>query len=84
MPTPARFVVVFLVVIGIIMLTWGVGGLLHWDAPLIRWGDVVYMNAGGAIGIGVGALAGAATAMYLFRERHAANSKKGWRGSNDL
>jgi len=84
MPTPVRFLIVCLVAIGIGMLTWGVGGLLKWDAPLIHWGEVVYMDAQGAIGIGVGALAGAATAVFLFRDRAAANSKKGWRGSSDL
>jgi hypothetical protein len=51
---------------------------------LIQYDQIVYMDARGAIGIGVGALAGAATAVYLFREREPANAKKGWKGSSEL
>ncbi len=67
MPTPVRYLVVTLIAIGVGTLTWGVGGLLRWDAPLIQADGWVYMDARGAIGIGVGALAGAAAAMLLFR-----------------
>ncbi len=84
MPTSVRFLVVFLVAIGIGMLTWGVGGMMKWDAPLVHWAQFVYVDAGGAIGIGFGALAGAATAVFLFRDHAATNSKKGWRGPSDL
>jgi hypothetical protein len=74
-----------LVALGIGTLTWGIGGLLKWNAPLIQWDQVVYMDAQGAIGIGVGALAGAATAVLLFRERAAApKSRKEWGAPNDL
>jgi hypothetical protein len=83
-PTPIRLLVMCLVSIGTGALTWGVGGLLKWDAPLIQYDQIVYMDARGAIGIGVGALAGAATAVYLFREREPANAKKGWKGSSEL
>jgi hypothetical protein len=69
MPSPVRFLVVFLIALGVGSLTWGVGGLLRWDAPLIQNGFDTYMDAKGAIGIGVGALAGAATSMLLFRDR---------------
>jgi hypothetical protein len=85
MPTPVRFLVVFLVGVGIGMLTWGViGGLLRWGTPLLHYYSVILMDAQGAVGIGVGALAGAGTAALLFREPVAANSTKGWRGPNDL
>jgi hypothetical protein len=67
MPTPVRYLVIALAAIGLGALTWGVGGLLRWDEPLIRYGEVVYMDARGAVGIGVGALAGAATAVLVFR-----------------
>jgi hypothetical protein len=67
MPTPVRYLVVSLVAIGLGTITWGVGGLLHWDVSLVRTGDTVWMDARGAIGIGIGALAGAATAIVLFR-----------------
>jgi hypothetical protein len=65
MPTPVRYLVLALVAIGVGAVTWGVGGLLGWDAALLRYGDLVFMDAGGAIGIG--ALAGAASAPLLFR-----------------
>jgi hypothetical protein len=84
MPTPVRFLVMFLVSIGTGALTWGVGGLLRWEAPLIQNGQDVYMDARGAIGIGVGALAGAVTAVILFRERTGNDSKQGWKGQGDL
>jgi hypothetical protein len=67
MSTPANYVIIFLVAVGLGSLTWGVGGLLGWDTPLIRSGDVVYMDARGAIGIGVGALAAAGTAIQLLK-----------------
>ena len=67
MPTPVRYLVISLVAIGLGTITWGVGGLLHWDVELLRTGDIVWMDARGAIGIGIGALAGAATAIVLFR-----------------
>ena len=67
MPTPVRYLVTALVANGLGTITWGVGGLLGWDAALLRYGDNVFMDVRGAIGIGVGALAGAATAILLFR-----------------
>jgi hypothetical protein len=67
MPTPVRYFIIVLVGLGIGTLTWGVGGLLGWNTPLLRGGDTVYMDAQGAIGIGIGSLAGAATAILLFR-----------------
>jgi hypothetical protein len=84
MPTPVRLLVMCLVSIGTGALTWGVGGLLRWDAPLIQNGQDVYMDAPGAIGIGVGALAGAVTAVILFRERSGNDLKQGWKGPSDL
>jgi hypothetical protein len=67
MSTPVRYLVILLVGIGLGTITWGVGGLLGWNTPLVRGGDIVYMDAQGAIAIGVGALSGAATALLLFR-----------------
>jgi hypothetical protein len=67
MPTPVRYLVMSLVAIGLGTITWEVGGLLHWDVELLRTGDIVWMDARGAIGIGIGALAGAASAIVLFR-----------------
>lgn len=67
MQTPVRYLVTALIAIGLGTITWGVGGLLGWNAELIRYGDIVLMDARGAIGIGVGALAGAAAAILLFR-----------------
>jgi hypothetical protein len=84
MPTPVRLLVMCLVSIGTGALTWGVGGLLRWEAPLIQYDQIVYMDARGAIGIGVGALAGAVTAVLLFRERSGNDPKQGWKGPNEL
>jgi hypothetical protein len=72
MPTSIRLLVVLLVTIGVGSIVWGVGGLAQLATPLIQYGDVVYMDARGAIGIGAGALAGAATAVLLFRDLGAA------------
>jgi hypothetical protein len=68
MPTPVRYLVVLLVAIGLGALTWGIGGLMEWNTPLIQNGWTTYMDARGAIGIGVGALAGAGTAILVFRD----------------
>ena len=85
MPSPVRFLVTFLVAIGVGTLTWGGGGLLRWDSPLIQNGRWTYMDAKGTIGIGVGALAGAAMAIVLFRDRA---TPSGWnkpvQGPSDL
>jgi hypothetical protein len=75
MPSPVRFLVTFLIALGVGSLTWGFGGLVQWDAPLIQNEPWTYMDAKGAIGIGVGALAGAITAIVLFRER---SMSSGW------
>ena len=64
--------------------TRGVGGLLRWEAPLIQNGQDVYMDAREAICIGVGALAGAVTAVILFGERSGNGSKQGWKGPSEL
>jgi hypothetical protein len=69
MPSPVRFLVTFLIALGAGTLTWGIGGLMRWDSPLIQNGMWTYMDAKGAIGIGVGALAGAVMAIVLFRDR---------------
>lgn len=85
MPTPVRLLVVLLGATGFGALTWGVGGLLHWDAPLIQQGFTTYMDARGAIGIGVGALAGAAIAVALFRDKPtSASSEKHLPRSHEL
>lgn len=68
MPTSIRLLIVFLVGLGVGSLTWGVGGLMRWDAPLIQRDYITYMDVRGAIGIGAGALASAAMALSLFRE----------------
>ncbi len=67
MPISARYFIITLIGIGFGALTWGIGGLLQWEAQLWRLGDMVLMDAKAAIGIGVGCLAGAATALLLFR-----------------
>jgi hypothetical protein len=67
MPTPVKYFVIVCVGIGLGTITWGFGGLMQWNTPLLRGADIIFMDAQGAIGIGVGALAGAATAMMLFR-----------------
>jgi hypothetical protein len=69
MPTPIRLLVVFLVTIGTGTVVWGFGGLAFPETPLIQYDSVVYMDSRGAIGIGAGALAGAASAAFLFRSR---------------
>jgi hypothetical protein len=85
MPSHIRFLVTFLVAIGAGALIWGVGGLLRWDSPLIQRGIWTYMDAKGAIGIGVGALAGAATAMIIFRDSATPTGwKKPMKGPVDL
>ncbi len=38
MPSLIRFLVIFLIAIGVGALIWGVGGLLGWDSPLIQNG----------------------------------------------
>jgi hypothetical protein len=70
------------------MLTWAVGGIVKWNgisAALIQYNGIVYMDVAGAMGIGAGALAGAAEAVFLFRDTDAGpNSKKTWRGPGEL
>jgi hypothetical protein len=69
MSSPVRFLVTFLVGVGVGALIWGIGGLYAWDSPLIQDFPRTYMDAKGAIGIGAGSLAGAITAIVLFRDR---------------
>jgi hypothetical protein len=69
MSSPVRFLVTFLVAVGVGSLVWGIGGLYRWDSPLIQDFPRTYMDAKGAIGIGTGTLAGAITAIVLFRDR---------------
>jgi hypothetical protein len=67
MPSAVRYLVIVLVVVGTTALSWGIGSLLGWNHPMIRWGEIIFMNSGGAIGLGVGTLAGAVTTLLLFR-----------------
>ena len=68
MPFSIRLLIVFLAGLGVGTLVWGVGGLMRWDAPLIQFGYITYMDARGAIGIGAGCLTGAMAAFSLFRD----------------
>jgi uncharacterized membrane protein len=67
MPTPVKSFVIVCVGIGLGTITWGIGGLMDWNKPLLQGANIIFMDSQGAIGIGVGALAGAVTAIVLFR-----------------